>query len=479
MDLREYAEQDAVGLAALIRAGEITAAEAVDCAGRAAAAVNGHVNAVVETFDDAVKDLDGDAPPSGPFAGVPTMVKDLFHGVPGRVCENGSRLARGWTEPTQAELPRRMRAAGLVPVGRTTTSEFGIMGTTETLQCGRTASPWSTERMAGGSSGGSASVVGAGVVPVASASDGGGSIRIPASACGVVGLKPSRGRVPWGPDVADALVGWAVQFVVTRSVRDAAAFLDEFAGPLPGDPFVIAPPSRPFAQEVGAPVQSLRIATWSDPLSGQAGDDEVAAATTRTARLLEDLGHRVEVARPPLDWEPFLDAMTDVWAADAAQNVDGFARIVGRAVDQETVEGATLAAVEHGREVSAVALLDAVDVAHGVARAMGRFFGGYDVLLTPTLGRLPARLGEYDPTAVTPLRDTFSSWAALESFLPAFNATGQPAISLPLETSRDGLPIGMQFVGAFGAESLLLRLAAQLEQARPWHGRRPPIWAGS
>jgi amidase len=478
VDLDEYARHDATALAQMVARKEVSPRELGACVLAAVEQLNPTLTAVVEAFADRVEDL-ADTVPPGPFGGVPTMLKDLFHGEAGTVCENGSRLTEGWVTPSEAEFTARIRAAGLVNLGRTTTSEFGIMGTTETVAVGRTCSPWSADHMAGGSSGGAASVVGAGIVPVASASDGGGSIRIPASACGVVGLKPSRGRVTWGPQIAEALSGWAVHFMVTRSVRDTAALLDCVAGPAPGDPFVVAPPARPFREEVGAPVGPLRVAFCTQPWSGDDDDAQVTAATKATAELLESLGHEVAEVRPTFAWEPFLVAMTDVWAADSAHTIDAVAKAVGRAPGPDTVEAPTLAAVQHGRAVSAQRLLAGLDQANALARQMGSFFRQYDVLLTPTLGRLPARLGVYDPTANVPLEETFASWAAGESFLPVFNATGQPAISLPLHQSTDGLPIGMQLVGANGAESLLIRLAAQLEEAAPWSGRRPPLYAGS
>ncbi len=478
MDLDEYARLDATALAQLVARKEVTPRELGACVLAAVEQVDPTLNAVVEAFADRVEDL-ADTVPPGPFGGVPTMLKDLFHGEAGTVCENGSRLTEGWVTPTEAEFTARIRAAGLVNLGRTATSEFGIMGTTETLAVGRTCTPWSAGHMAGGSSGGAAAVVGAGIVPVASASDGGGSIRIPASACGVVGLKPSRGRITWGPQIAEALSGWAVHFMVSRSVRDTAALLDCLSGPAPGDPFVVAPPARPYREEVGAPTGRLRIAFCTAPWSGDDADPEVVAATTSTAGLLAELGHDVDEVRPAFGWEPFLTAMTDVWAADSAHTIDTVAKAVSRTVSADTVEGATLTAVEHGRQVSAQQLLAGLDQANLLARRMGTFFQQYDVLLTPTLGRLPAPLGRYDPTASVPLHETFAGWAAWESFLPVFNATGQPAISLPLHTSDDGLPIGMQLVGAYGAEALLLRLSAQLEQAAPWADRRPPLYAGT
>lgn len=471
MRLDEYAAHDALGLAALVRAGEVTPGELVTVAVEAATQLNPTVNAVVATYPERATV----ATRSGPFAGVPTMLKDLFHGEVGWECGNGSRLCAGWRTAYADEFTARMHGAGLVPMGRTTTSEFGLLGTTETLAAGATCSPWSPLVMAGGSSGGAASAVGAGIVPLAGASDGGGSIRIPASSCGVVGLKPSRGRVTWGPLVAEPLLGWAVHFVVTRTVRDTAAALDALSGPMPGDPFEIAAPAGPFSGEVGAPTRPLRIGFWTHPWSGQAADPDVVAAAESVARVLADLGHHVEGARPLFSWEPFLVAMTDVWSSTTAHTIDGMAAALGREVGPDTLEGATLELVRHGRAVTTSSLLDGAATVNSIARSVGRFFTDFDLLLTPTLGALPAALGTYDPNALTAPTDMFAEWSRHESFLPVFNATGNPAISLPLTMSPSGLPIGMQLVGRFGAEGLLLRLAAVLEQALPWAGRIPPL----
>lgn len=474
MELHEYARYDGLGLAELVSTGQVSPKDLATCAVQATEKVDGTLGAVVEVYAERAEDL-GDEIPSGPFSGVPTMVKDLFHGEAGQRCANGSRLSADWVVSLDTAFYDRIRRSGMVNLGRTTTSEFGILGTTETLAAGLTCSPWSSGHSAGGSSGGAAAVVGAGIVPVASASDGGGSIRIPAACCGVVGLKTSRGRVTWGPQIAEALAGWAVHFMVSRSVRDTAALLDSLGGPAYGDPFVIPGPARPFLDEIGAPVEPLRVAYWSKPWSGHDADPEVAAATKSTAQLLESLGHHVEEATPQFEWEPFLHAMTDVWAADNAHTIDSLAAYLGKTPDADTLEASTVAAVEYGRTVSAGRLIDAMGQANHLARIMGWFFSSYDVLLTPTLGRLPAPLKMYDPHEPIELRRMFEVWAPWESFLPVFNATGQPAISLPLHQSESGLPIGMQLVGAFGTESLLLRLSSQLEEALPWSGRVPPI----
>jgi amidase len=475
MRLDEYAAHDALGLAALVRAGDVTPGELVALAVEAAGQLNPMLNAVVATYPDRIESAG--AARFGAFAGVPTMVKDLFHGEVGWECGNGSRLCAGWRVAHADEFTARLHGAGLVPMARTTTSEFGLLGTTETLAAGRTCSPWDASVMAGGSSGGAAAVVGAGIVPIAGASDGGGSIRIPASACGVVGLKPSRGRITWGPLVGEPLLGWAVHFVTTRTVRDAAAALDALSGPLPGDPFEIASPPRPFLDEVGAPTLPLRIGFWAQPWSGQAADPEVVAAAEAVAGVLAELGHRVEPARPTFSWESFLSAMSDVWSSTTAHTIDDMAAVLGREPGTETLEGASLELLRHGRAVTARELIDAAGTVNGIARSVGTFFTEYDLLLTPTLGALPAPLGRYDPRAPLPPREMFAEWSRHESFLPVFNATGNPAISLPLTMSPEGLPIGMQLVGRFGAEGLLLRVASALEQAMPWAGRTPPIHA--
>jgi amidase len=476
MRLDEYAALDAVALAELVRKGEVTPADLAALAAAAVEQIDPELNAVVALYGDAAELAN--AAEEGPFHGVPTLLKDLFHGDAGRPTEAGSRLAAGWVQQTQSELVRRLRAAGFVPLGRTTTSEFGVMGTTETVAEGPTCTPWSTDHMAGGSSGGAGAVVGAGIVPVATGSDGGGSIRIPASACGVVGLKPTRGRVSWGPALGEPLLGWAVHFVLTRSVRDTAACLDALAGPYPGDPSVAPPSIRPWLAEVGELAGALRVAFSLEPWSGRPAIEEVSLACEQTAGLLAELGHEVVQARPDFSWGHFLDAMTVIWSATTANTVDGFARAAGREPGPDNLEQPTWRMVEFGRAVTGQRLLAAIDGAAHIARQVGAFFADYDVLLTPTLGALPARLGVYEPDADVEPAELFASWSQLESFLPVFNATGQPAISVPLHQSESGLPIGMQLVGRFGDEATLIRLAAELEQAAPWRERVPRLHAG-
>ena len=477
MKLTEYTAYDAVGLAQLVASGDVTAHELEECAVQAHHQVADQINAVVAIHRPESSANDDVRVSTGPLAGVPTMVKDLFHGVAGLPCGNGSRLTEGWIAPYTSTLVSRLKAAGMINVGRTATSEFGILGTTETLANGQTRSPWSLDHMAGGSSGGSAAAVGAGVVPAALASDGGGSIRIPASACGVVGLKPSAGRVPWGYVTKEPLLGWAVQFAVTRTVRDSATLLDAFCGPVVGDPFGFSIPSTSYAEAARTPPGPLRIAYWCDPWSGDASDPVITDATKRTAELLESMGHHVEMATPEAAWDRYLPAMANVWAATNAHTIDGIAGVLGREVNESTVEGSTLGIVEHGRQVSAQQLLAAMDLETHLTYVMAEFFQRFDVLLTPTLATVLPRLGAYDPHEYMTPTETFATAARWECFLPVFNTTGQPAISLPLHQSPDGLPIGMQFVGAVGREDLLLSLATTLEEALPWSVRRPPVFA--
>jgi len=474
MRIDEYSRHDAVALAELVARGEVTSAELQELALQAHQQTHAHINAVVEFNEPDQRPV----VESGALAGVPMMVKDLFHGQPGQVCGNGSRLSQGWAVSHPSQIYSRAVRGGLVNVGRTTTSEFGIMGTTETIAQGPTRSPWNPEHIAGGSSGGAGAVVGAGVVPVALASDGGGSIRIPASACGTVGLKPSRGRVPWGLRLREPLMGWAVQFAITRSVRDSALLLDLLGGPTPGDPEAVDHHPMSYYNSHQSPPARLRIAWTTDPWSGQGKDPVLHDAVVATVDLLEQLGHEVTAAAPRFDWELFQQATANVWAATNAHTIDGFAAMLGRPVNRDTLEGPTLATVLHGRRVTGEQLLTAMDLEVELTHTMASFFTSFDILVTPTLGAPVPQIGHYDPHSNATLDETLSAWSRWESFLPAFNTTGQPAISLPLHQTPTGLPIGIQLVAATGREDLLLSLAATLESALPWAGRTPPVFAG-
>ncbi len=478
MKLEEYVRYDAVGLAELVRKGEVTARELAETALAAIAAVNPKINAVVETFPERA----ATATAQGPLGGVPFLRKDILIQEEGGLTEFGSRLAAGLRMPSATELARRYARAGLITLGRTTTPEMAFNAATENVKDGPTRNPWNLERGVGGSSGGSAAIVAAGAVPAAHANDGGGSIRIPAASCGLVGLKPTRGRVSLGPDHGTVLLGLVVEHVLTRSVRDSAAILDVTQGASPGDPYVIVPPAIPYAQEVGARVGRLKIAYTTTSWTGARVDSEVAAAVDRTAKLCADLGHEVVRAAPVIDAEAFGRATMDIWCGFLAMGIEALASVTGRTPGPDTVEASNLACYEYGKSLSAVDLYKADDVMNRVSRSVAPFFGSHDLLLTPTIAQRVAPIGARVLAANAPGL-TAEKWVTqlfgYAPFTALFNTTGQPAVSLPLEWDRDGVPIGIQFVGRHGDEALLFRLAASLEAARPWKDRRPGVWAGS
>jgi len=475
MNLSEYIEYDAVGLAQLISSGQASAHEVQQAARQAIEAVNPALNALVgELFDEPLPYA-----ASGSFAGVPFAIKDLVlhaQGVPTRL---GSRLAgQGVPFPYDTALMTRFKQVGLATLGRTSCPEFGFNASTEPLSNGPTVNPWDTSRSSGGSSGGSAALVAARALPVAHANDGGGSIRIPSAWCGLVGLKPTRGRTPVGPDYDELLSGLAIEFAVTRTVRDAAALLDAVHGPGTGDKYEIASPARTYAEEVGTPPGQLRIALTSRAWSGVPVEQEHVQAVESVGRELLSLGHRVEAASPPLDWEAFVASQLTIWTAFLADSAVGLAAVLGVELGPDVLEAVTLSCVEQGRRTTALDLYAAQRTGNFINRSVGAFFRDYDVLITPTVATLPPPLGylnQNDPT-LDP-RGWFDKVFAVIPFTPLFNATGQPAISLPLAQSRDGLPIGIQCVAHYGDEATLFRLAAQLEQALPWASRRPQVVA--
>lgn len=467
MKISDYLSHDATGLAQLVRSGAASAAELTDCARQLIARHNPTINAVVEVFAEPVAPLPGG---NAPFSGVPFLVKDLVLHTAGQTMEMGSRLCRGFRAPPHdTELMARFRRAGLVTLGRTTTPEFGYCPSTESVFYGPTRNPWDLTRMPGGSSGGSAAAVAAGMVPVAHANDGGGSIRLPAACCGLVGLKPTRGRIPTGPDYHDPLCGFGVEFAVTRSVRDSAALLDAVQGAGEGDGYVIPPPARPYLQELDVNPGKLRIGFTDQPWSGAAVDQEVRAGLHLTAGRLAALGHHVEEARPEIDYQQFIDATHIIWCANVANWVDQIAQMTGRRVDGDTLEATTLACWEQGRGYKASDLLGALAVSNIICRQAAVFHRDHDLLLTPTVAQQPLPLGTMnanDPTLGA--RGWTEKVFAFCPFTPLFNMTGQPGISLPLHQGKGGLPVGMQLVARFGDESTLIRIARQLEQAHPW-----------
>jgi amidase len=476
LTLTEYAAHDGLGLAALVAQKQVTPQELVTTALQAVEKLNPRLNAVLQTLPARAEAEMVAGLPHGPFTGVPFLIKELVLHAKNVRCDMGARLAQGFVPAEDTELMARFRRAGLVLVGTTQTPELGYNPTTETVLFGPVHNPWGLTRSAGGSSGGSGAAVAAGIVPIAHANDGGGSIRIPASCNGLVGLKPSRDRVPTGPDYGDPLCGLACEFVVTRSVRDAAALLDAVAGADVGAPGHPVPPDRPYREQTTIPPGRLRIAWTTTPASGEKVDPECEKAVHDTVRLLEDLGHTVLEDRPHYDWETFLQQVHVIWTAYTASAVDAIAKDLGRKPGPDNLEAVTLACYEDGKRYTAVDLLNSM--AHGnlLSRQVGTFFQNVDVLVTPTIARPPAPLGELNQnrTGMTAMEWTRQVFTYVP-FTPLFNSTGQPAFSLPLHWTTDGLPIGVQFVGRFGDEATLFRLAAQLEHARPWAGRRPPV----
>ncbi|MFE4614047.1 amidase [Streptomyces niveus] len=479
MRVNEYVRHDAVGLAELVAAGEVTPAELESAAREAASAVHARINAVVETWPTD----DRPAPGSAPLAGVPFLIKDIGVAMAGRRTELGSRLAAGHVAGADSHLMRRFRRAGLVTFGRTATPEMAYSLTTEPVLYGATRNPWHPELSAGGSSGGSAAAVAAGVVPLAHATDAAGSLRVPAAHNGLFGLKPTRGRVSMGPDFDELYNGLAVQGSVSRTVRDSAALLDEIRGPEPGDPYFAQEPARPYAEEVTRPPGSLRIGVLTQAWGGRRTTAPVADALSRTVRLLESLGHRVTESEVGLgtDWEDFVLANARLWTANLTASVDALAAAFGRPVDQSTLEPVTLAGYHYGQRVGAAQFVSALAIRNTVARSLARYFDTYDILLTPTLPELPPPLGAYGEDAGT--LDGLG-WIARvldrSPFTVAFNVAGTPAMSVPVTAdAATGLPIGMQFAAGHGLEGRLFRLAGQLERASPWSDRIPGVWAGT
>ncbi|WP_078624050.1 amidase [Streptomyces monomycini] len=484
MKVSEYVRFDAVGLAELVARGEVSPAELEAAAREAVQAVDPRINAVVETWpaDDEPGPDARARSGSAPLAGVPFLIKDIGVTMAGRRTELGSRLAAGLVAGADSALMRRFRNAGLVTFGRTATPEMAYSITTESVLYGATRNPWDPARSAGGSSGGAAAAVAAGVVPIAHATDAAGSLRVPAACTGLFGLKPTRGRVSMGPDADETFSGLAVHGSVSRTVRDSAALLDQIRGPEPGDPYFAQQPSRPYAEEVSRHPGSLRIGVLPQAWGGRRTTAPVADALSRTVRLLEALGHRVEEVTVGLGvgWEEFVLANARLFTVNLAASVDALAAAFGRPVDSSTLEPATLAGHHYGQRVSGPQFVTALTVRNQVARSLARYFDAYDVLLTPTLPELPVPLGAYAEGAAA--LDGFGWIDRLNDrspFTMPFNVAGTPAMSVPVTADTGtGLPIGMQFAAGYGLESRLFRLAGQLEQASPWSDRTPVVWAG-
>lgn len=479
MNLSEYATHDATSLAALVRAGQVTARELAELALQAVEAMNGPLNAVIETFPDRLDALPSNRHADGPLVGVPMLNKDLI-AEEGTRLELGSVLAQGLVAAEDSALVAKLRRAGLNNLGRTTTPELGLASVTESRIQGITRNPWDTGRTPGGSSGGSAAMVAAGAVPIATGGDGGGSIRSPAGHCGLVGLKPTRGRVSSAPMPADPIAGLAIDFVLTRSVRDCAAALDAAHGPVPGDAYGIPVPRRPYVDELAPPARPLRIGFTTTAWSGAPGDADARAGVAAALAVLEAAGHVVEEARPECDHDALARAALDLWSVNTAHAFDGLGPFLGRTPGPGTLQSTTLALYRRGRTVPGMDIMAAMEAFNTANHAVGAFFQRYDVLVTPTCLSAAPPVGAVrcDPEGPVDAVEWSAGMNRIDDFMPLFNISGHPAISLPLHWTADGLPVGVQLVAGFADEATLFQLAALFEQALPWQGRRPPVHAG-
>jgi amidase len=471
----EFDRYDALGLADLVRRREVDPTALLDRAIERTEAVNGQINAVVLKHYDLARDQIAAGLPQGPFSGVPFLVKDLGAAIAGTVITEGSRAFADNVSETDATVTRRAKAAGLVIFGKTATPEFGLTTTTESALWGATRNPWNLDRIAGGSSGGSAAAVAARIVPMAHASDGGGSIRVPAACCGLFGLKPSRGRVPYGPGQGIGWNGLSTQHAVTLSVRDSAALLDALAGPDVGDSIVPAAPVGGFLDAAGRAPGKLRIALIEAAASGAAVHPDVRAGLADVVKLCESLGHHVEVATLSLDVAALGEGMGVSMGVDIARKLDLRAKALGRPLKDDEIEPITARIAERGRLVTGRAYVDArraFDVAG--ARYAG-LFERFDLVLSPTLAEPPGALGRM--SLDLDIGDYMRAIGAFTPYTALHNQIGVPAMSVPLVWSPDGLPLGMMFAAPYGREDLLLSLATQLEAARPWFDRLPPVRA--
>jgi len=469
----DYAQYDGLGLAELVAKKKVKPIELLDEAIGRAERLNPVLNAIIFKDYERARDAAKGKLPKGPFAGVPFLLKDILAFAQGMPTRQGAQFIPPIPWPHDSFLVAKFKQAGLIAFGKTNVPEFGLVPTTESRLYGPARNPWNLDHSTGGSSGGSAAAVAAGIVPLAHANDGGGSIRIPASCCGLVGLKPTRARSSMGPDFADSIDGLGVDLVVSRSVRDTAAALDAVAGGMPGDPYCSTPVPDSYLDGAKRKPKKLRIAFDTKKLDGKTLHPDCVAAVKHAAKLCADLGHEVEEASPNLDQATLLPGFMALWGANLAAGIDTVAMLTGQTPKPELFEGLTWGLYEAGKSVTASAYLIAKESMNSAAREAARFHETYDFWLSATLGAPPVKLGTFDMEE----RDPQKSFAPIIDYVPFTamqNATGQPAINLPLHWNKEGLPIGVQFVGRFGDELGLLRLASQLEKAAPWASRRPP-----
>jgi amidase len=470
----DYAEYDGVGLAELVEKGEVTPAELVDAAAARIERHNGAINAVVYQALDEARAKAGDLP-DGPFRGVPFLVKNLLIAVAGWPRTSGSRFFRDVVDAEDSGLARRYRESGVSLLGKTNLSEFGIAGTTEGQLYGPCRNPWSLDHSVGGSSGGAAAAVAAGIVPMAHGGDGRGSIRIPASCCGLVGLKPTRDRSPHLPDGYDFAQGYVVEHVITRTVRDSAVMLDVTGRPEPGSPYAIPPKERPYAEEVLRAPGKLKIAWSSETANGRPVHPEVQAALESTVALLESLGHELTPHGPGVDQRALWGSQGAFSGANFAAGLRRMIEAAGREPAEDEFEPLTWASWKGGQRAGGMDAMANMQDLRVLARQALQLYETFDVFLTPTLSAPPPPIGYLSPVLNTP-RDIGRRNGEFFSFPGVANMTGQPSISLPLAWSSQGLPMGMMFTARYADEATLFRLAAQLEKEAPWKHRRPPVW---
>lgn len=492
MAFKEYGNYDGLGLAELVRKKKVKPGELVEETITRIETHNPQLNAVVNKLYDRARSMAESKLPDGPFKGVPFLMKDLIATLEGIPTSSGNKLWKNIPATATSELAKRWEASGVIVVGKTNTPEFGLTPYTESDALGPAHNPWDLSRTPGGSSGGSGAAVAARLVPLASGGDGGGSIRIPASACGLFGLKPTRGRTPIGPFIGEAWQGFAIEHVLTRSVRDSAAMLDATQGADVGAPYAI-PEAGPFLKEVGKRTGKLRIAVSTKPLMGKNVHADCVRGVEETAALLQALGHEVVEATPAINGEEFSLSFLTIIAGQMRADIEEIAALTGRKVSIDDFDISTFGVGLFGSILKASDYARASRYLQVVSRDIGRFFQNYDALLTPVLNQPPVKIGALKPTAAEQTQLKFiartgQTWIlkamgiikplAAQTFefvpwTPVFNVTGQPAMSVPLHWNAEGLPIGMHFVGKWGDEATLFRLAGQLEKARPWFDQAP------
>jgi len=473
--MRDYADHDGLGLAALVKAGEVTPREVLDAAIERIERHNPTLNAVVHKAYDEARTTAASQLPDGPFKGVPFLIKDLGVRVKGWPRTSASRFALVDADEEDSILTTRYRESGVVLAGKTNTPEFGIPGVTTSALLGPCRNPWNPDHIAGGSSGGAASAVASGMVPLAHASDGLGSIRIPAACCGLVGLKTTRDRNPNGVHDHDRAIGFSVDHVVSRTVRDTAAMLDATGAPQPASPYAFPKQERPYLEEVSRAPGKLRIAFSSETPAGGPVNAEVRSALERTADTLKALGHDVREEGLGIDYRLFYRAQGLVSAANFSANIKRWVEIKGREPGDVEIEGLARRAYEAGKKITGQDALWAWQELRLMNREILQRFEAWDVLLTPVMIRPPPRV-EYLDALMEDLREFDRRQSATFGFTPPFNITGQPSLSLPLAQSQAGLPIGLMFTAKYADEATLFRLAGQLEKEMPWKDRRPPVW---